>query len=455
LPDKYTLSSLLLFLGFPAVIVGTTVIAGSTERVSENCEVQYPGVVAIVNGEVITDSDLDARCQLTIFSMGGAKNIPDDVKKKLRLVELKKMVDDIVKWQFITKLLKAAPINQALLDKTVDAEVVKMAKQLKMDLKQFTQLLITNNVDISVLKHKIKVSLLWQECLMAKLRNIIDNMRVSDKNAETILANQKKQLQQESYHMYRMFFPFSAGANRKEVYADANKVKQMLLNGVNFESISKEFRRKYNPQHWRPRLMRPDQLFGEELDTVKTLEVGNCVLLENTNGYIVLCLLDKKMAVCDDEMINFFNVVLPFDPALDQAAQTCLMNEMKDMINRSKNCHELMKKARESDIMVVTKPSSMLMSHFIPKYRPILKTIPVGGISEPVGDGNGSILVFCVLAKNACNIKQPTPETINASIADEKINMLANDELRHLQEISDIVYKGEYEQENLKKSGKI
>jgi hypothetical protein len=420
---------------------------------SEDNVLEYPAAVAIVNGEIITDSDLDVYCRLSIFLMGGENDVPDSMKKELRQRELEKKIDDVIKWQFINRMLKNnPPANRILMEKAVNEEITRMLKRYKMNLEQFKQMLASRNIDMAALTQKIRIDIAWQSCMMGKITNIANSIQISDKNAETILANYKKDTHQESYHLHRMFFPFIAGASKAEVHADVDKVKQMLLSGADFDDISGGFGKKYNTEHWKLRPVHANQLSREEINVVKNMEMGTTALVENSNGYILLFLRYKQIAAAEDAAISFFNVVLPFDQGLDQTSQNHLMNQVRDMIRESKDCHEFAKKAQESSIMLVTKPSSMLLSHFMPNYRSLLQTIPVGGISQPINEGKGAILVFCVLAKNPVGIRPTNLEEINSAAGEMKLNLLANVELRNLREMADIKYVGKYEQ--LKNSAK-
>jgi hypothetical protein len=443
------ISSLTMILKIIEVSVINAEEPQSAESALDDCAAPYAGVIVRVNGEVITNSDLDANWRLTLFSVGGEKNITDAAKKELRQAELDKIIDDTIKWQFVTKLLKYNPsFDKSLLDKQVNEEVIKIAQQHKMSLEQFTQLLTSNNVDIAVLKHKIKTNIMWQEYLMSKLGGSIDNVKITPKNAATVLANQEKQLHQKSYNMHRMFFPVSSTS-----YADANKIKQMLLEGVSFGDISREFEGKYHTEHWKSRQMYANQLSEKEARIVETMEVGTCALIDDKNGYILLFLKDRQIAACNDDILKTVNVVLPFDPGLDPASKVYLMDEVKSMLKKSKNYDEFVKKAKESGIMIVTPSITMSLSKFTPKYRSLLSTVPVGGMSIPVCDDSGAIVVFCVLAKDTHVTKSSTIEEISKHITDTKINALANEELFHLRKIADIKYSEKHPSsiKNLKK----
>lgn len=131
-------------------------------------------VVLVVNGEVITDYDVEQRTKFN--ALASHKNQP-------RQEIIEELIDDKLKAQI------ARRYKIDLTDKDVDAQYGDMAKRMHLSADQLTQTLAQNGINAKTLKAKILSDLSWQYIIRGKFQS---SLQVSEKSVLTEVQNQKK-----------------------------------------------------------------------------------------------------------------------------------------------------------------------------------------------------------------------------------------------------------------------
>jgi peptidyl-prolyl cis-trans isomerase SurA len=124
-------------------------------------------VVLIINGEVITNWDIDQRAKFNLLASH---------KTQPRREIIEELIDDKLKAQ----IAKRYKID--LTDKDVDQQYAEMAKRLHISADQLTQQLSQAGVDAKTLKAKILSDLSWQYIIRGKFQGAlqIDERRINE-----------------------------------------------------------------------------------------------------------------------------------------------------------------------------------------------------------------------------------------------------------------------------------
>lgn len=131
-------------------------------------------VMLKVNGEVITDYDVEQRAK---FNMLSTHQSPP------RREIIEELIDDKLKAQV------ARRYKIDLTDKDVDLQYADMAKRMHMNADQLTQTLSTNGVDAKTLKAKILADLSWQYIIRGRFQS---SLQVSEQSVNDEVASLKK-----------------------------------------------------------------------------------------------------------------------------------------------------------------------------------------------------------------------------------------------------------------------
>jgi peptidyl-prolyl cis-trans isomerase SurA len=131
-------------------------------------------VVLVVNGEVITDYDIEQRMKFDTLSAH---------KPAVRQEVIEELIDDKLKVQVARRYKVEIP------DKEVDSSYAEMAKRMRATADQLTQILAKDGVDSETLKARIRADITWQTIIRGKFQS---SLQFSEKSVLAEVETQKK-----------------------------------------------------------------------------------------------------------------------------------------------------------------------------------------------------------------------------------------------------------------------
>jgi peptidyl-prolyl cis-trans isomerase SurA len=131
-------------------------------------------VVLIVNGDVITDYDIDQRAKFDTLA-GHKTPARQDV--------IEELIDEKLKVQI------ARRYKLDITDADVDSSYADMAKRMHLSGDQLTQTLAQNSIDAKTLKARVRADLSWQYIIRGKFQS---SLQVSEKSVLDEIAGEKK-----------------------------------------------------------------------------------------------------------------------------------------------------------------------------------------------------------------------------------------------------------------------
>src|SRR5690242_16011256 len=127
-----------------------------------------PSVVkatAIVNGDVITQTDIEQRVQLLAIANGG--QIPPEERQRVGEQVLRNLIDETLEIQ--AAKVEKIEIKQSDIDKTVQ----RVAQNAKRNPEQLAAFLETQGSNIKSLRRQIEGELAWQRLQRAKIESSV------------------------------------------------------------------------------------------------------------------------------------------------------------------------------------------------------------------------------------------------------------------------------------------
>lgn len=124
-------------------------------------------VVLVVNGEIITDYDIDQRAKFDTLSTH---------KTSPRQEIIEELIDDKLKVQ-ISRRYKVD-----ITDGDIDSSYADMAKRMHLTSDQLTQTLGQSGIDSKTLKARIRADISWQAIIRGKFQS---SLQISEKEIET------------------------------------------------------------------------------------------------------------------------------------------------------------------------------------------------------------------------------------------------------------------------------
>ncbi|MDR2766388.1 MAG: peptidyl-prolyl cis-trans isomerase SurA [Holosporaceae bacterium] len=402
---------------------------------------EYDGIVAVVNGHIITHGDLEERVRLVLFASGG--RLSPELKARIYSEVLDEMVSEMLKWQCAKKYAKYAPKGGWVQESAVQSMFDEVAGRNNMKANEFEALLKRNNLSKDLLLRQIRVNLSWMEFVRARFGRSVN---ISSYEISRTMAEIKEKRHKASFYVHRMFFPAPDPTKEASVLSHVNSVRQMLANGSDFSNIARQFSRGPDAQRggelgW----VYQGQLSAEEDAALSRLAIGGYTVVRNSRGYVILYLRDRREAGQNAAVeVKFVQIILPFGSDRSKDTVEKLLDFVNDMRRSSRNCHEIITKAKDSGICALSEPLSMAVENMQPQFRPIVGGIPMGGFGPPMVTPDG-IVVICVLDRKVHHIKDPTAEEVRAQKVGERLSVFAEQELQNLRKKAVVTINEKYE----------
>jgi peptidyl-prolyl cis-trans isomerase SurA len=131
-------------------------------------------VVLVVNGEVITDYDIEQRTKFNTLSNHKTPGRQDVIEE---------LIDEKLKVQIGRRYKMEIP------DSDVDSSYADMAKRMHMTSDQLTQMLTQGGVDSKTLKARIRADTTWQYIIRGKFQS---SLQINEKSVLAEMETQKK-----------------------------------------------------------------------------------------------------------------------------------------------------------------------------------------------------------------------------------------------------------------------
>jgi len=131
-------------------------------------------VVLIVNGEIITDYDIEQRAKFDTLASH---------KTPARQEVIEELIDDKLKVQI------ARRYKLDITDADVESSYADMAKRMHLTSDQLTQTLAQGGIDSKTLKARVRADLSWQYIIRGKFQS---SLQISEKSVLDEIATEKK-----------------------------------------------------------------------------------------------------------------------------------------------------------------------------------------------------------------------------------------------------------------------
>src|SRR5688572_19531374 len=251
-----------------------------------------PSVVkatAIVNGEIVTQTDIDQRVALMAIANGG--KIPEDELERLRQQVLRNLIDETLQIQ----AAKAAEIEVTEAD--IDKTVARVAGNVKQTPEQMAQYLQANGSSMRSIRRQILGEISWRRLQSAKIESGIS---VGDEEVKAVIARLEASKGTEEFRVGEIFLA-STPANSEQVMANARRILGQLQQGASFVGYARQFSEASTAAvggdlGW----VRPEQLPEQLSSAVRNLNPGQVAIVGVPGGVSIVAVQDKRKVLTAD-----------------------------------------------------------------------------------------------------------------------------------------------------------
>ena len=379
---------------------------------------------AIVNGDVITQTDIDHRVALLVISQGG--EIDPEELERIRQQVLRNLIDETLQIQ--AARAEEIQIKQSDVDRTIE----RVASNLKQTPEQLREFLAANGSSIRTMRRQIEGEIAWQRLLRAKVES---GVSVGDDEVNAVLEKMNASKGSAEYRVGEIFLA-SNPANEAETLENANRILQQLRNGASFAGYARQFSEASTAAvggdlGW----VRPEQLPPALAAAVQQLQPGmvsNPIPLPG--GVSIIALQDTRRILTPDPRdavlsLKQISISFPKGTTREQAEPT--VNRFAEAARNIGGCGGAERIGAEFQGEVVSN-DQVKMRDLPPVLQQMMLPMQIGQATQPVGSIEDSVRVFVICGRDEVSANQPSFDDVYNQISEERTNVRARRYLRDL-----------------------
>ncbi|MGP1394303.1 MAG: peptidylprolyl isomerase [Inquilinaceae bacterium] len=384
------------------------------------------GIAAVVNDEVISASDLEARLRLSLFAAGLAPT--DENRNRLMPQVIRSLIDERLRAQ------EAQRFEVEAEQENVDAAIADIAGQNNMTPEQLEALLARNNIPISSLRTQIANNIAWARLVQ---RRLMPTVAIGDEEVDEALARIEANRGKPEYLVAELFLTVDDPAREAEVATLADDLVQQIRGGASFAAVARQFSQAAGAANggdlgW----VVEGQLDPELEQVVRTLGTGQVSdPIRTLTGYHVILLRDRRRALMadpGDAVVTIRQLALGYPPGAGQAQRQRVFDIAQDASRTVNGCDALQAKADELGLDSANDGTTSRLGDLRPDLRSIVEALPVGEPSPPQRVDQGVIVLMVCDRQAPANDGTPSRDQILESLGQDRMDMLQRRYLRDL-----------------------
>ena len=389
---------------------------------------------AIVNGDIITGTDVGQRLALIVAANGG--QVSEEEKQRLRLQVLRNLIDE-------TLQIQEAEANEITIsDEEVDATFRQVAQQnFKQDLGAFDQYLRTQGSSTDTLKRQIKGELAWSRLLR---RNIQPFINVGDEEVNAIIERLNASKGTTEFRIGEIYMS-ATQETAPQVAENMRKILEQIRGGGSFVAYARQFSEASTAATggdlgW----VRPAQLPQSLAEAAEQMQVGQVVgPVEVPGGFSILYLIDSRQVLTADPrnaLLSLKQLAIGFPEGITEAQATAQAAEFAKATQAIKGCGAANEVAAQLGASVVDNDQVKLRD--LPAaLQGAIAQLQIGQASQPFGSVEDGIRVLILCGRDdPQTAAAPSFDAIMSRLENERVNKRAQIYLRDLRRDAIIEY---------------
>jgi peptidyl-prolyl cis-trans isomerase SurA len=381
---------------------------------------------AVVNGDIITGTDVDQRLALILAANEGT--VSAEEKERLRLQVLRNLIDE-------TLQIQEARVSDIVIDEAeIDQTYARVAAQsFNQNVSAMDAYLERVGSSPASLKRQIRGELSWQRLLR---RNVQPFINVSDEEVQEMIQRLNAAKGTDEYRIGEIYLAATPDA-RQQVYANAQQIVDQLRQGGSFVAYARQYSQASTAAvggdlGW----IRLAQLPGELANAARELQPGQLVgPIEVPGGFSIVYLIDKRQVLTADPrdaVLSLKQVSINFPSGITEAEASKRAGEFANAMNAARGCGEVDDVARRIGAQVVGNDQIRARDLPGPLQESVLR-MSIGETSPPFGSIEEGVRVLMLCGRDdPASSSGPSFDQVMSQMEDERVNKRAQMYLRDL-----------------------
>ncbi len=389
----------------------------------------------IVNGDIITDTDVEQRLNLVIAANGS--QISPEERNKLRLQVLRNLIDEKLEIQ------EAASNQITISDAEVENAFKRVATNFKQTPEQFSAFLVQNGASPASIKAQIRGEMAWSRLLRRKVEPTVT---VGDEEVQALLDKLNAAKGTEEYRVGEIFLS-ATPENQARVMADAQRIVQQIRGGASFVAYARQFSEASTAGvggelGW----VRAGQLndaVGPVVTALQPATISDPIVVPG--GIAIMALIEKRQVLAADPanaILSLKQMAIQFKPGITEPDAKAQVANFEKLTQDMGGCGRVEIVAKEIGAQVAVN-DAIRIKDLPPALQEMMKSLSVGQATPPFGSAKDGVRVLVLCGRDDAGVKGQSAsfDEVYAQLNEERVNMRARRYLRDLRRDAVIDYR--------------
>lgn len=389
---------------------------------------------ALVNGEVITDTDVEQRLNLVLTANGG--RVTGEERERLRLQVLRNLIDEKLQIQ------EARSHEVTIAEEEVEQTFQRVAANFRQQPDQFAEYLKNSGSSANSLKQQIRGELAWNRLLRSRIEPFVN---VGDEEVTAIINKLNAAKGTEEYRVGEIFLS-ATPETRAEVRANASRILGQLRGGASFVAYARQFSEASTAAlggelGW----VRPAQLQDEVAKVVTDIQPGSVSEpIDVPGGVMLIALIEKRSVLGADPMeavLSLKQISVNFPAGTSEAQAGPKVEALNAATRNMGGCGRAEAVAGAVGGEVVQN-DGVRMRELPPQLQQIVSRLSTGEATPPFGSLEEGVRVLILCGRDdSQTAAAPSFDEVYAQLNDQRVNMRAQRYLRDLRRDAVVDYR--------------
>jgi peptidyl-prolyl cis-trans isomerase SurA len=381
-------------------------------------------IVAVVNGDVVTRSEVESRRRLLALSAGMAGDAGAQGGDQI----LRLLIDERLRIQELSR--RRIPVT----DQDIASSVANIESRNGLPPGGVVQNLRRAGIEPRVLYDQIRAQIGWARLLRGMLG---EQANIPEAEVNEFLAAQRARLGEPEFLVSEIFIPVENPGQEAQVRRFVTDVIQRLRQGVPFPMVAAQFSQSQSAiQGGAMDWMTGDRFDPAVASILKQMPEGAISNpIRVPGGFEIVLLRDRRVSGRDMATImSMRQVFLPFEgqvnPQAPTAQQLAQLQRAQTLSDQARGCEAMDAAARGSPRPA--DPGPVRLDNITPpELRDLLGSLPIGRATQPIISVDGA-LIFMVCARETRNMAEANPQQARDILLRDRIELLSRQLQRDL-----------------------
>ena len=378
---------------------------------------------AIVNGEVITQTDIEHR--LALLAIANNQPIPEDEKERLRVQVLRNLIDEVLQIQ----AARDAEINVTAAD--IDRTLRRVAEGVRQTPEQLAEYLRTNGSSIRSIRRQIEGEIAWTRLQQRKIE-----VSVGDDEVKAVIDRLNAARGQQEYRVGEIWIEANP-ANRQPAAQQAQQIITALRQGASFAGYARQYSAATTAAvggdlGW----VRPEQLPDQLAAVLRQMGPGQLSEpIALPGGYSIIAVQDTRKVLTADPrnaVLALKQVSITFPRGTTAASAEPVLQRFASATQDIGGCGGADRVAAQFKGDVV-QSEQVRLRDLPPALQEMMLPMQVGQATRPFGSVEDGVRVLVICGRDEeTGANEVNPDAVFARLQEERVNLRARRLLRDL-----------------------